>query len=232
MGNGDGGGEKKEGVPSSPPSPHPHISPSPSLFRKPCVFTAGAASIESLPVIAYPEIAFIGRSNVGKSSLVNSLVGQKALAKTSQNPGATKQLNFFLLGPEEKHPLMLVDMPGYGFAKVSKEKKGEWDRLITSYLCGRPNLRRALVLIDARRGVMKVDDDFMEVLDDSAVNFQVVLTKTDAITAKELDQVIGKTMETIKNHVAAHPAIVHTSSLTKAGLQDLQEAILPFAGPL
>lgn len=212
-------------------TPH-HASSYLPLFRKPCEFIAGAASIASLPVISHPEIAFIGRSNVGKSSLVNALIGQKALAKTSQNPGATKQLNFFLLGPEEKHPLMLVDMPGYGFAKVSKAKKGEWDHLIRSYLCGRPNLKRALVLIDARRGIMPVDDDFMKILDDSAVNFQIVLTKADAISAKEAEAVLEKTILDTRRHVAAHPDVILTSSLTKTGMRDLQEIIIPFAGPL
>lgn len=202
------------------------------LFRLPCEFTAGAASLASLPVISHPEIAFIGRSNVGKSSLVNALVGQKALAKTSQNPGHTKQLNFFLLGAESPQAIMLVDMPGYGFAKVSKAKKSEWDELIRSYLIGRPNLRRALVLIDARRGVMKVDHDFMRVLDDSAVSFQVILTKTDALSPGELEKVRKSTVEAMKTHVAAHPDVIHTSSLTKDGIRDLQEQIIPFAKPL
>lgn len=198
------------------------------LFRKPCEFVAGAASIASLPPVTHPEIAFIGRSNVGKSSLVNALIGQKALAKTSQNPGATKQLNFFLLGEQ----LMLVDMPGYGFAKVSKGKKGEWDHLIRSYLCGRPNLKRALVLIDARRGVMKADDEFMEVLDDSAITYQIVLTKTDAIKREELEKVKQSTLAAVARHVAAYPGIIATSSLTKDGIKDLQEEIYPFAGSL
>jgi len=202
------------------------------LFKKPCEFVAGAASIASLPPIKLPEVAFIGRSNVGKSSLVNALVGQKALAKTSQNPGATKQLNFFLLGEGTGKPLMLVDMPGYGYAKVSKEKKGDWDHLIRSYLCGRPNLKRALVLIDARRGVMQVDDDFMRVLDDSAVNFQIVLTKADSLRREELLEVQNYTEAAVKRHVAAHPKVITTSALTKDGIRDLQEEIIPFAGYL
>ncbi|MDX2074005.1 MAG: ribosome biogenesis GTP-binding protein YihA/YsxC [Alphaproteobacteria bacterium] len=198
------------------------------LFRMPCTFMAGAASVASLPVITHPEVAFIGRSNVGKSSLVNALIGQKALAKTSQNPGATKQLNFFLLGEQ----LILVDMPGYGFAKVSKEKKGEWDHLIKSYLCGRPNLKRALVLIDARRGVMQVDDDFMRILDDSAVNFQIVLTKADALKPSALAEIQDQTIAATKRHVAAHPLVLTTSSLSKIGMRELQEEIIPFAGTL
>lgn len=198
------------------------------LFHKPCEFTAGAASVDSLPRITHPEIAFIGRSNVGKSSLVNALVGQNALARISQNPGATKQLNFFLLGEK----LMLVDMPGYGFAKVSKDKKNDWDHLIRSYLCGRPNLKRALVLIDARRGVMQVDDDFMHILDDSAVNFQIVLTKADALKPAQLADIQAQTLAATRRHVAAHPSILTTSSLTKEGIRDVQDAIIPFAGTL
>jgi len=198
------------------------------LFRKPCEFMAGASTLESLPVVTHPEVAFIGRSNVGKSSLVNALIGQKSLAKTSQNPGATKQLNFFLLGEK----LMLVDMPGYGFAKVSKAKKSDWDHLIRHYLCGRPNLKRTFVLIDARRGVMKVDEEFMQMLNEAAVNFQLVFTKTDSVPDEALPPLIAHAQEVAARNVAAHPEILATSSLTKAGIRDLQEAIMPFVGAL
>lgn len=197
-----------------------------ALFRQPCRFIAGAATIASLPPISCPEIAFIGRSNVGKSTLVNALVGQKALAKTSQNPGHTKQLNFFELGEGR---LMLVDMPGYGYAKVSKERKGEWDTLIRSYLSGRPSLKRACVLIDARRGVMAPDDAFMTVIDDSALSFQIVLTKIDAITPEALRVLLQSLEKTIQSHAAAHPQVIATSSTTKAGIEELQEQLLPFA---
>jgi GTP-binding protein len=220
-----------------------------NLFSRPCEFIAGAATLESLPVVTHPEIAFIGRSNVGKSSLINALVGQKSLARTSQNPGATQQLNFFLLNASEEQlqiarglgglmpntqtpALMLVDMPGYGFAKVSKAQKGEWDHLIRHYLCGRPNLKRVFVLIDARRGAMPVDDEFMEMLDEAAVNFQIVLTKTDTISAKELAAAEASVVACAGRHVAAHPEFITTSSLTKQGISALQEIILPFAGSL
>ena len=170
----------------------------------------------------HPEIAFIGRSNVGKSSLVNAIVGQKALARTSSNPGATKQLNFFLLGEK----LMLVDLPGYGFAKTSKAQRGEWDGLIRHYLVGRPGLKRVLVLIDARRGVLPADEAFMELLDEAAVSFQLVLTKIDAIKPHEASAVLQSLQKSITSHVAAHPLALATSAETKQGIDSLQEELL------
>jgi GTP-binding protein len=195
-----------------------------NYFRQPCQFIAGAATIESLPPIGLPEIAFIGRSNVGKSSLVNALVGQKALARTSQNPGATQQLNFFNIGDG----LTFVDMPGYGYAKVSKQQKGVWDQLIRHYLMGRTSLQRTFVLIDARRGIMETDNAFMDMLDETAVSYQIVLTKADTVKAKELSSVLQSTQKAIKSHAAAHPEILTTSATSKDGIETLQEAILPF----
>lgn len=196
-----------------------------TFFNKPCEFIAGAATIESLPPITVPEVAFIGRSNVGKSSLVNALVGQKALARTSQNPGHTQQLNFFNLSGH----LILVDMPGYGYAKVSKQKKGEWDHLIRSYLQGRTSLKRTCVLVDARRGVMPHDDEFMTLLDDCAQTYNIVLTKIDALTAKELAVLLKDIEKTVQAHVAAHPQVIATSSLQKEGIHELQEQLAAFA---
>lgn len=195
------------------------------LFSGECRFVAGAASLASLPDFSYPEIAFIGRSNVGKSSLVNALTGRKHLAKTSQNPGHTKQLNFFLLADS----LMLVDMPGYGFARVAKSQKSEWDRLITKYLCGRPTLKRACLLLDGRRGVMPHDDKFMTMLDDSAVNYQVVLTKMDTLSDKDSKQVMADVKEAIRLHVAAHPRIIATSAATSLGIDELRAELRDFA---
>lgn len=195
-----------------------------NFFRKPCQFIAGAATIESLPPVSLPEIAFIGRSNVGKSSLVNALVGQKALARTSQNPGATQQLNFFNLGDG----LIIVDMPGYGYAKVSKQQKAVWDDLIRAYLLGRTSLKRACVLIDARRGIMDTDHAFMDMLDETAVSYQLVLTKTDTLKPKEINSVLQSTAEAIKSHAAAHPDILITSAQTRQGIDTLQEQLYPF----
>lgn len=195
------------------------------FFRLPCEFVAGAATIESLPEFSEPEIAFIGRSNVGKSSLVNALVGQNKLAKTSQNPGHTKQLNFFKLAGR----LMLVDMPGYGYAKVSKTRKSEWDNLIASYLCGRPTLKRACLLIDSRRGIMPHDDEFMSMLDDSAVNYQIILTKIDTLSKSEASEILQTVANALKSHAAAHPRIIATSSQDKRGIEELQEELFAFA---
>lgn len=194
-------------------------------FGVPCEFIAGAASIESLPPEEYPEVCFIGRSNVGKSSLINALTHRSELARISANPGHTKQLNFFLLADR----LMLVDMPGYGYAKVSKTQKGEWDNLIHSYLRGRPNLKRICLLIDARRGVMKVDEEFMTQLDDAAVTYQIVLTKADLLSKTELSKQLQSLEETIKSHAAAHPQALPTSSETKSGLEALQDELSAFA---
>jgi GTP-binding protein len=196
-----------------------------ALFSRHCHFVAGAASLASLPDITHPEIAFAGRSNVGKSSLVNALIGQKTLAKTSQHPGHTKQLNFFLLDQK----LILVDMPGYGFAKVSKAQKGEWDSLIRSYLSGRPNLKRVCLLIDARRGVMPPDEAHMTLLDEAAVTFQIVVTKTDALDEKAVSALSESLYAAIARHVAAYPEPVYTSSQTKQGIEALQEQLAPFA---
>ncbi len=201
-------------------------SPEVVFFSQPCTFVAGAANIGALPPVELPEVAFVGRSNVGKSSLVNALVGQKALARTSQSPGHTRQLNFFSVGNDR---LMLVDMPGYGYAKVSKAMLGEWDVLIKSYLCGRPNLKRTSVLIDARRGVMPPDDAFMKLLDDSAVSFQIVLTKIDMLTQAELGTLLQEIQGTVARHVAAHPQVIATSSAKRIGIDELRLQLLPFA---
>lgn len=196
-----------------------------TLFSSPCKFIAGAASIASLPKMTHPEIAFIGRSNCGKSSLINALVGQKSLVRTSQNPGATRQINFFLLADK----LMLADMPGYGFAKVSKKQKAEWNKLITHYLVGRQSLQRTCLLIDARRGVMESDEEMMALLDEMAVSYQIVLTKADTLKPPALQRVLQSTQDQLQSHVAAYPEVFVTSSKNEDGIKALQQSLAAFA---
>jgi len=191
------------------------------LFRRKCEFMLGVAKLEQLPDSDFPEIAFSGRSNVGKSSIINALFYQKKLAKTSNTPGRTQQLNYFKLDDR----LYLVDLPGYGFAKAPESTVKNWQRLIMAYLQGRVNLKRVFLLIDSRHGIKKVDADIMEMLDKAAVTYQIVLTKIDKISDKELASVIKKTADEIKKHAAAYPKILATSSEKNVGLEDLRAEI-------
>lgn len=191
------------------------------LFHKECKFMLGVAKLEQLPNSDLPEVAFSGRSNVGKSSIINALFYQKKLAKTSNTPGRTQQLNYFML--DER--LYLVDLPGYGFAKAPESTVKNWQRLIMAYLQGRVNLKRVFLLIDSRHGIKKVDADIMEMLDKAAVTYQVVLTKTDKISAKELVAITNKTAEEIKKHAAAYPKILATSSEKNLGLEEFRAEI-------
>ena len=195
------------------------------LFARPCDFIAGAARPEAVPEPELPEIAFAGRSNVGKSSLINALTGRKTLARTSNTPGRTQQINFFRLGGR----LVLVDLPGYGYARAAKARVADWTRLVNGYLKGRAGLRRVCLLVDARHGLKDVDRAIMTMLDQAAVVYQVVLTKADKTGAAELAGRIAATAVEIKGRVAAHPATLATSAETGAGLAELRAELAALA---
>ena len=188
------------------------------LFESECRFIAGANDYASLPASEFPEIAFAGRSNVGKSSLINALVRQTSLARTSKTPGRTQQINFFRLG----YDLTLVDLPGFGYAKVSKQKVGDWTALIHAYLKGRVTLRRLCLLVDSRHGLKENDRSAMRELDEDAVVYQIVLTKTDRIGATEREDRIGSISEELAKHPAAHPTVMPTSSRDNIGIAELR----------
>jgi len=202
------------------PSPQT-IEAARKLFAGPCEFVSGAASLESLPAIALPEVAFAGRSNVGKSSLVNALTGRRSLARTSSSPGHTRQINFFDLGGR----LCLVDLPGYGFAQVSRSMKEAWQDLASAYLRGRPTLKRVCLLIDSRHGVKEADRETMKNLDSAAVSYQLVLTKTDRLKEAEVARAVAGAEAMARKHGAAHPRVLATSSETGFGVADLRAEI-------
>ena len=192
------------------------------LFAQECRFVRGVASLDALPDAILPEIAFAGRSNVGKSSLINALTGRSTLARTSNTPGRTQQLNFFDLGGR----LMLVDMPGYGYARAAKPAIAAWNRTLRAYLAGRPALKRLCLLIDSRHGIKPVDEEMMQMLDEAAVGYRVVLTKADKIKASELDRVLAETQAAARKRTAAFPQVLVTSSEKKMGIEDLRAAVL------
>lgn len=203
----------------------------PSLFTHPWVFIRGVPAMSFLPPEGPPEIAFAGRSNVGKSSLINALTGQKGLARTSNTPGRTQELNYFV--PDgfsgegvDLPPLALVDMPGYGYAQAPKEQVDKWTRLVFDYLRGRATLKRVYVLIDARHGIKKNDEEVLSLLDKAAVSYQIVLTKTDKIKAAGVPKLIAETLERVRKRPAAFPAVISTSSEKAEGLDELRAAIL------
>ncbi len=212
--------------------PFPITTPEPSeietgrkLFAHGTDFLKGVVAMDGMPPDDRIEICFAGRSNVGKSTLINALTGRKSLARTSNTPGRTQEINFFTLA--DTH--YLVDLPGYGFAKAPVPTVEKWQRLLKAYLSGRATLRRAFVLIDARHGIKPVDDDILKLLDTSAVTFQVVLTKADKVKLKDRDRVIEQVRAALQSHVAAFPEIVVTSSETGDGIDTLRAVIAGLA---
>lgn len=201
-----------------------------TVFARPWVFIRGVPSMKFLPPEGPPEIAFAGRSNVGKSSLINALLGRKGLARTSNTPGRTQELNYFVPdgyagSADDLPPMALVDMPGYGYAKAPKEAVEQWTRLVFDYLRGRVTLKRVYVLIDARHGLKANDEEVLDLLDKAAVSYQIVLTKTDKIKPPAVKRLVAETLEKIKRRPAAFPEVVATSSETGSGMPELREAI-------
>ena len=197
------------------------------LFAQACTFVLGCANLNQIPVDNLPEIAFAGCSNVGKSSLINALVGMKTLAHTSNTPGRTRQINFFNLADR----LMISDLPGYGYARAPKSQVKQWTTLVETYLKGRASLRRSFVLVDARHGVKSSDRNIFRMLDSEAQSYQVVLTKCDKVKAGPLSSLIDACHSELAKHGAAHPKIATTSARKGDGIPELRAAIAALARP-
>ena len=196
------------------------------LFERQWTFLKGVVALDGLPTDGFSEVAFVGRSNVGKSSLINALVRQNGLARTSNTPGRTQELNYF----QTDAPLYIVDMPGYGYAKVSRSKVEAWTQLIKRYLQGRVELKRVFVLVDSRHGLKASDTEFMTLMDQSAVTYQIVLTKIDKLKRGQLEKVSESVLDGIKTHPAAFPHLLITSAEKGDGIPELRATIAQLAG--
>ncbi|MEL6773531.1 MAG: ribosome biogenesis GTP-binding protein YihA/YsxC [Pseudomonadota bacterium] len=201
------------------------------LFAGPCDFVKGVVAMDGLPAADRPEVCFAGRSNVGKSSLLNALTGRKGLARTSNTPGRTQEINYFALGGLEGGMGYLVDVPGYGFAEAPVAKVQAWQALLRAYLSGRVTLARAFVLIDSRHGVKPADEETMALLDRAAVTFQAVLTKADKLKPKDRDRAVEGLGRTLNAHPAAYPEVIVTSSESGEGIPDLRAVIHGLMAP-
>jgi GTP-binding protein len=202
-----------------------------NLFSSECRFIAGASSLEQIPNNLFmPEVAFVGRSNVGKSSLINAIVGKRDCARVSKHPGRTQQINFFTL----QNKISLADLPGYGYAAVSKKTRKSWDQLIFDYLRGRQNLQRIFLLIDSRHGIKENDEEIMDILDESAVVYQIILTKIDKISHNnensEIQNMVKAVESRIQKRTAAFPYAISTSSENGSGIRSVQMEIASLAG--
>lgn len=204
--------------------PEAEIEAARKLFAGPCDFMRGISTLDHLPLAVLPEIAFAGRSNVGKSSLLNALTGRKTLARTSNTPGRTQQLNFFDLGGR----VCLVDMPGYGYAKVSKTERDDWTKLIHGYLRGRATLRCVFILIDSRHGIKDSDLELMKMLDGTAVSYRVILTKSDKSSREEIEKISAQIVEKLKKQAAAYPDVHVTSAERGFGIPELRAVLAGF----
>ena len=219
------GEARSQSLTTRTPGPSDKAADGTWLFAQECAFVAGADKVERLPPPGLPEIAFAGRSNVGKSSLLNALTGRKHLARVSNTPGRTQQINFFDLG----HRLMLVDLPGHGYAQVSRSKVKGWTRLTEAYLRGRPNLMRVLLLVDANVGTKDADGALMDLMDEAGLSYQVVMTKVDRLKKEGPDSMRAKLIAELGRRPACHPEIPATSAADGIGIDALRQALAAFA---
>ncbi|MEC9368109.1 MAG: ribosome biogenesis GTP-binding protein YihA/YsxC [Pseudomonadota bacterium] len=204
---------------------HAEVVAGESLFKRPCTFLKGVVAISGLPETGLCEVAFAGRSNVGKSSLINALVGTKSLARTSNTPGRTREVNYFVLG----YDVYLVDLPGYGYAKAPKAQVKGWNRLIGDFLKGRVGLKRVFLLIDSRHGLKDADRATMKLMDEAAVSYQGVLTKSDKLKSGAMARMAAKTAEEMAKHPAAFPGLIATSAAKGTGIAELRAAVAKLA---